>query len=94
MLGELSVRLWVRNLTDTHYYDSLVTFPTTGVSQRPAAPRRFGISVGDAFQSTPRPGTQAPDVLGFADRLAYRSFEQRGLASGGIGAARKPRALR
>lgn len=40
-----SVRLWVLNLTDAHYHDSLVTFPTTGVLQRPAAPRRFGVSV-------------------------------------------------
>ena len=44
-----SIRLWVSNLTDAHYYDSLVTFPTTGVLQRPAAPRRFGVSVGYDF---------------------------------------------
>ena len=43
------VRLWVSNLTDAHYFDSLVTFPTTGVLQRPAAPRRFGMSVGSTF---------------------------------------------
>jgi len=40
-----SVRLWALNLTGAHYYDSLVTFPTTGVLQRPAAPRRFGASI-------------------------------------------------
>ena len=40
-----SVRVWALNLTDTQYYDSLVTFPTTGVLQRPAAPRRFGASI-------------------------------------------------
>ncbi|HEY9216574.1 MAG TPA: TonB-dependent receptor [Phenylobacterium sp.] len=44
-----SVRLWVLNLTDSRYYDSLVTFPTTGVLQRPAAPRRFGVSVAYEF---------------------------------------------
>ncbi len=44
-----SVRLWVLNLTNAHYYDSLVTFPTTGVLQRPAAPRRVGASVGYSF---------------------------------------------
>jgi outer membrane receptor protein involved in Fe transport len=41
----LSIRLWALNLTDAEYYDSLVTFPTTGVLQRPAAPRRFGVSI-------------------------------------------------
>jgi iron complex outermembrane receptor protein len=40
-----SLRLWVLNLTDTHYYDSLLTQPTAGVIQRPAAPRRFGASI-------------------------------------------------
>ena len=45
-----SIRLWALNLTDAHYYDSLVTFPTTGVLQRPAAPRRFGVSVGYDFK--------------------------------------------
>jgi iron complex outermembrane receptor protein len=40
-----SVRLWVLNLTDTNYYDSLATQPTAGVIQRPAAPRRFGASI-------------------------------------------------
>lgn len=44
-----TLRLWVHNLTDTRYYDSLVTFPTTGVLQRPAAPRRFGASVAYGF---------------------------------------------
>ena len=44
-----SVRLWASNITDAHYFDSLVTFPTTGVLQRPAAPRRFGVSVESAF---------------------------------------------
>ncbi|HYJ53866.1 MAG TPA: TonB-dependent receptor [Allosphingosinicella sp.] len=41
-----SLRLWVLNLTDTHYYDSLATQPTAGVIQRPAAPRRFGATLG------------------------------------------------
>jgi outer membrane receptor protein involved in Fe transport len=40
-----SIRFWALNLTDAEYYDSLVTFPTTGVLQRPAAPRRFGVSI-------------------------------------------------
>ena len=44
-----SVRLWVLNLTDTQYYDSLATVPTVGVLHSPAAPRRFGASVGYAF---------------------------------------------
>ena len=44
-----TIRIWGLNLTDAHYHDSLVTFPTTGVLQRPAAPRRFGISVGHEF---------------------------------------------
>ena len=44
-----SLRLWVSNLTNTHYYDGLVTFPTTGVLQRPAAPRRIGASLGYSF---------------------------------------------
>lgn len=44
-----SVRLWALNLTDAHYHDSLVTFPTTGVLQRPAAPRRLGVSVAHDF---------------------------------------------
>jgi iron complex outermembrane receptor protein len=44
-----SIRLWVLNLTDAHYHDTLVTFPTTGVLHRPAAPRRFGVSAGYSF---------------------------------------------
>jgi len=44
-----SVRFWVLNLTNAHYYNNLVTFPTAGVLQSPAAPRRFGASVGFAF---------------------------------------------
>ena len=43
------VRLWGSNLTNSEYHDSLVTFPTTGVLQRPAAPRRYGITVGHAW---------------------------------------------
>ena len=41
----LSIRLWALNVTDADYYDSLVTFPTTGVLQRPATPRRLGASL-------------------------------------------------
>jgi iron complex outermembrane receptor protein len=44
-----SVRFWVLNLTNADYYNSLVTFPTTGVLQSPAAPRRFGASVAYSF---------------------------------------------
>lgn len=47
--GSLSVRLWALNLTDAKYYDSLVTFPTTGVLQKPAAPQRFGVSIAHEF---------------------------------------------
>jgi iron complex outermembrane receptor protein len=47
--GGLWLRLWALNLTDAHYSDSLVTFPTTGVLQRPAAPRRFGLAAGHTF---------------------------------------------
>ena len=43
------VRISALNLTDAHYSDSLVTFPTTGVLQRPAAPRRFAASAGYSF---------------------------------------------
>jgi outer membrane receptor protein involved in Fe transport len=43
------IRLWVLNLTNAHYFRTLVTFPTTGVFQRPAEPRRFGASVSLAF---------------------------------------------
>ena len=44
-----SVRFWMLNLTNAHYYNNLVTFPTTGVLQSPAAPRRFGASVAYTF---------------------------------------------
>jgi outer membrane receptor protein involved in Fe transport len=44
-----SLRLWAQNLTGSEYYDSLVTFPTTGVLQRPAAPRRLGFSIGYSY---------------------------------------------
>lgn len=44
-----SVRFWALNLTDARYYDSLATFPTTGVLQRPAAPRRLGVSLAYDF---------------------------------------------
>lgn len=47
--GRLSARIWARNLTDAHYSNSLVTFPTTGVLQRPAPPRQFGLSIGYAL---------------------------------------------
>jgi len=42
-------RLWVLNLSDTHYFESVSPFPTFGVFQKPAAPRRFGISIGYSF---------------------------------------------
>ena len=42
-------RLWVLNLSDTHYFESVSPFPTFGVFQNPAAPRRFGISIGYSF---------------------------------------------
>jgi iron complex outermembrane receptor protein len=45
----VSVRVWVLNLTDAHYADSLTTFPTTGVLERPAAPRRIGASIAHSF---------------------------------------------
>jgi iron complex outermembrane receptor protein len=41
----LSVRFWISNLTNAHYYNNLVTFPTAGVLQSPAAPRRIGASL-------------------------------------------------
>jgi iron complex outermembrane receptor protein len=44
-----TLRVWVSNLTDSEYVDSLVTFPTTGVLQRPAPPRRVGASVAYGF---------------------------------------------
>jgi outer membrane receptor protein involved in Fe transport len=40
-----ALRLWAKNITGTHYYDALVTLPTAGVFQRPAAPRRIGVSI-------------------------------------------------
>ena len=43
------LRLWVSNLTNADYYHSLVTFPTTGVLQRPAPPRRLGASIAYGF---------------------------------------------
>ncbi|MFL6762362.1 MAG: TonB-dependent receptor [Sphingomicrobium sp.] len=44
-----SVRIWMLNLTNSHYYNSLVTFPTTGVLQSPASPRRVGASIAYSF---------------------------------------------
>ena len=44
-----SVRLWALNLTDTHHYNALATVATVGVLHNPAAPRRFGASIGYAF---------------------------------------------
>jgi outer membrane receptor protein involved in Fe transport len=44
-----TIRLWVRNLTNARYYNNLVTFPTAGVLQSPAAPRRFGASIAQSF---------------------------------------------
>jgi len=44
-----SIRFWLLNLTNAHYYDSLATQPTAGVLQRPAAPRRFGASITFGF---------------------------------------------
>jgi len=43
------IRLWMLNLTDAHYYNALATVQTAGVLQNPAAPRRFGASIGYAF---------------------------------------------
>lgn len=40
-----SLRLWVRNLTDAQYFESLVSFPTAGVFQAPSAPARAGVSI-------------------------------------------------
>ncbi|MFL6735105.1 MAG: TonB-dependent receptor [Sphingomicrobium sp.] len=45
----LSVRLWTLNLTNAHYSNALATVQTIGVLHNPAAPRRFGASVGYAF---------------------------------------------
>jgi iron complex outermembrane recepter protein len=44
-----SVRFWMLNLTGSHYYNSLVTFPTAGVLQSPSPPRRVGASVAYSF---------------------------------------------
>jgi iron complex outermembrane recepter protein len=44
-----SIRLWIANATDARYYDTLVTFPTAGVLQRPSAPRRFGVTISADF---------------------------------------------
>ena len=44
-----SLRLWVLNLTDADYVTSLATMPTVGVFQSPAAPRRFGATLGFAY---------------------------------------------
>ncbi len=40
-----AVQLWARNLTGARHTDALANFPTTGILQRPAAPRRFGLSL-------------------------------------------------
>jgi iron complex outermembrane receptor protein len=45
----LSVRLWTLNLTNAHYSNSLATVQTLGVLHNPAAPRRFGTSIGYSF---------------------------------------------
>jgi iron complex outermembrane recepter protein len=45
----LSLRLWVRNLGDAEYFDSVATVATAGILQSPAAPRRFGASIGYQF---------------------------------------------
>ena len=44
-----SVRLWVLNLTNAHYFDALATVQTLGVLYNPAAPRRLGASIGYEF---------------------------------------------
>ena len=44
-----SVRLWAINLTDADYYSALATVQTAGVLHHPAAPRRFGVSMGYVF---------------------------------------------
>jgi len=44
-----SVRIWVRNLTNARYYDSLVSQPPAGIFYRPAAPRRLGASIAGTF---------------------------------------------
>jgi outer membrane receptor protein involved in Fe transport len=45
----LSVRFWLLNLTDAHYFDALATVQTLGVLNNPAAPRRFGASISYSF---------------------------------------------
>ena len=45
----LSVKLWALNVTDADYYSALATVQTAGVLHHPAAPRRFGISMGYVF---------------------------------------------
>jgi outer membrane receptor protein involved in Fe transport len=45
----LSVRLWTLNLTNAQHYNSLATVQTLGILQNPAAPRRFGASIGYSF---------------------------------------------
>jgi len=45
----LSVRLWVSNLTDADHFSALATVQTIAVLQNPAAPRRFGASIGYEF---------------------------------------------
>jgi outer membrane receptor protein involved in Fe transport len=45
----LSMRFWITNLTDTHYFASVATMPTVGVFQVPAPPRRFGASISSIF---------------------------------------------
>jgi len=44
-----SLRLWVTNLTDTHYFNALATVATVGVLQNPGAPRRLGATIAYAF---------------------------------------------
>ena len=44
-----SLRLWVSNFTDTQHYETLSSFPTVAILQRPANPRRFGLSVSYDF---------------------------------------------
>lgn len=44
-----SFRLWILNLTDARYYETLLTFPTSAVLQRPGAPRRVGVSASYSF---------------------------------------------
>ena len=48
-LSGLSIRLWVRNLNNEEYFDSIATVATAGILQSPAAPRRVGASIGFQF---------------------------------------------